>query len=405
VKRDWRLLWTASTVTSLGDGVFVAVLPLLAATLTTDPRLIAGVTAWGTLPWLVAALPAGAIVDRSDGRRALMVVQCCQGLLVGVLAVVSMIGAGSMAVLYCVAFGLGSAETFAKVTVQKLIPAVTPPHLLEAANGRQNAAMFAMKLFLGPPIGALLFSFSAALPLWLDVAAFAVSVALVARLTVRTVACGRSSAAVWAGARWLAGHRLLRTLTMLTAVANLANFMTVSTLVLFARQRLGLDEVGYGVLLSAMGVGGVLGSLASGRLIGRFGGRAVVTTTIFTTPVAMLGVAFLATGLPAMAALTTVTSAGASLWNVASTSLRQRTVPGGLIGRVSSAGLMVSWGMQPIGAVLGGLVAVSPLGIAGPWLVAGALRLLAAVLATPVLRDWPAAPPPVEVELEDVRKP
>ncbi|GIJ58551.1 MFS transporter [Virgisporangium aurantiacum] len=391
MKRDWRLLWTASTVTSLGDGVFVAVLPLLAATLTTDPRLIAGVTAWGTLPWLLAALPAGAIVDRSDGRRALVVVQCCQALLVGALAVVSMMDAGTMAVLYGVAFALGTAETFAKVTVQKLIPAVTPSDRLETANGQQNAAMFAMKLFLGPPIGALLFSFSAALPLWLDVAAFAVSVTLVARLTVRTVASGRSPAGgVWAGARWLAGHRVLRTLTMLTAVANLANFMTVSTLVLFARQRLGLDEVGYGVLLSAMGVGGVLGSLVSGRLIGRFGGRAVVTTTIFTTPVAMLGVASLATDLPTMAALTTVTSAGASLWNVASTSLRQRTVPSGLIGRVSSAGLMVSWGMQPIGAVLGGLVAVSPLGIAGPWMVAGALRLLAAVLATPVLRDWPA---------------
>ncbi|GAA0950528.1 hypothetical protein GCM10009558_066750 [Virgisporangium aurantiacum] len=275
--------------------------------------------------------------------------------------------------------------------MQKLIPAVTPSDRLETANGQQNAAMFAMKLFLGPPIGALLFSFSAALPLWLDVAAFAVSVTLVARLTVRTVASGRSPAGgVGAGARWLAGHRVLRTLTMLTAVANLANFMTVSTLVLFARQRLGLDEVGYGVLLSAMGVGGVLGSLVSGRLIGRFGGRAVVTTTIFTTRVAMLGVASLATDLPTMAALTTVTSAGASLWNVASTSLRQRTVPSGLIGRVSSAGLMVSWGMQPIGAVLGGLVAVSPLGIAGPWMVAGALRLLAAVLATPVLRDWPA---------------
>lgn len=90
-----------------------------------------------------------------------------------------------------------------------------------------------------------------------------------------------------------------------------------------------------------------------------------------------------------MAALATVTSCGASLWNVASASLRQRSVPGGLIGRVSSVGLMVSWGALPIGAVLGGLIAASPAGIAAPWIVAGVLRLAAATLALPALRAWP----------------
>jgi MFS family permease len=389
------LLWTGSTISSLGDGVFVAVLPLLAVTMTSDPRLIAGVTAWGTLPWLLAALPAGAIMDRADGRPALILVQSCQALLVGTLAAASMLGARSMAALYAVAFALGTAETFAKVAVQKLIPAVVAPDRLEAANGQQNASMFTVQLFLGPPIGALLFSISAALPLWVDAATFAISVALMARLKVRTaqaVGSGWSPGAdILAGVRWLARHRLLRTLTLLAGVANLANFMTVSTLVLFARQRLGLDEIGYGILLSAMAVGGVLGSLVSGRVIGRFGGRAVATATIFTTPAAMLGVAFLATDLPTMAALSTVTSCGASLWNVASASLRQRTVPSGLIGRVSSVGLMVAWGAQPIGAVLGGVIAASPLGIVGPWIVAGALRLLAATLAFPALRAWPEA--------------
>ncbi|MFC7545876.1 MFS transporter [Plantactinospora sp. GCM10030261] len=395
MNRDWRLLWTASTVSGLGDGVFVAVLPLLAATMTSDPRLIAGITAWGTLPWLLTALPAGAIADRVDGRRSLIIVEVCQALLVGTLAVVSMAGAGTMAVLYAVAFALGTAETFAKVAVQKLVPAVVPPRRLEVANGQQNASLFTVKLFLGPPIGALLFSVSAALPLWLDAATFAVSVALVTRLRVRT---RQVSGTRWSpigdireGVRWLARHRLLRTLTLLAGVANLANFMTVSTLVLFARDRLGLDEAGYGVLLGAMAVGGVLGSLVSGRIIARFGGRAVATATIFATPTAMLGVAFLAVDLVSMAALSTVSSCGASLWNVASASVRQRTVPSGLVGRVSSVGLMVSWGAQPVGALLGGLIAASSLGLAAPWIIAGALRLLAAVAALPALRTWPKA--------------
>src|SRR4051812_28126569 len=95
--RDWRLLWTASVISTLGDGAFLAVLPLLALTMTTDPRLIAGVTAWGTLPWLLASLPAGAVVDRCDARRSMVLAQGAQALLVTLLAAVTMLNAGHIA--------------------------------------------------------------------------------------------------------------------------------------------------------------------------------------------------------------------------------------------------------------------------------------------------------------------
>lgn len=387
------MLWTASTISTLGDGAFLAVLPLLAASITTDPRLIAGVTAWGTLPWLLASLPAGALVDRTDARRSMLTVQGAQAVLVAILATLTMMHAAQMAVIYAIAFALGVAETVAKVASQKLIPAVVPSELLEKANGRQNASLFTAKEFLGPPIGALLFSFAAALPLWVDVASFAISAALVARLAVRTrptVRNGRSMRAdIAEGVRWLSRHRLLRTLTLLSGAANLANYIALSTLVLFARDRLGLSDVGYGILVGLMAVGGIAGSLLSQRIVKRFGGRAVATTTIFATPIALLCIAFLARDLASMAALATVTSFGASLWNVAASSLRQRTVPSELIGRVSSAGMLVSWGVQPIGAVLGGLIAASPLGLVGPWIVAGLIRLIAALSALRALREWP----------------
>lgn len=170
-------------------------------------------------------------------------------------------------------------------------------------------------------------------------------------------------------------------------MANLANYLAMATLVLFAQQRLGLDELGYGTLVALMAVGGVAGSLLSQRIVARFGGRRVVTATIFATPCAMLGIGLLAHNLPTMAALATVSSFGASLWNVAAGSLRQRTVPSELLGRVSSAGLLVSWGAQPLGAVLGGLAAGS-LGLAAPWFIAGAIRLVAAIVALPALREW-----------------
>ncbi len=388
----WRSLWIAAAVSTIGDGAFLAALPLLAAGLTSDPRLIAGVTAWGTLPWLLAALPAGALADRYDARRTLVAVQLVQGLLVAGLAALTMVHAGRLAALYAVAFAVGLAETLAKVCGQKLVPAVVPAAQLERANGTYNAVLFASKEVLGPPLGALLLSLATPLPFWVDTVTFVASAALVARLRLaRRAPADRTRTALYrdiaAGLRWLSGHRLLRTLPILAGVANLANYLALATLVLFARQRLGLDARGYGVLIGLMAVGGVAGSLVASRAVARFGGRRLAVVTLFTTPLAMLAIGLVARDLATMAVLTTVTSAGASLWNVAAMSLRQRSVPAELLGRVSSIGLLVSWGAQPVGAVLGGLVA-GWLGLAAPWLIGGALRLTAAVAALPALREW-----------------
>jgi predicted MFS family arabinose efflux permease len=164
--------------------------------------------------------------------------------------------------------------------------------------------------------------------------------------------------------------------------------MALSTLVLFATQRLHLGPTGYGVLLGAMASGGVLGSLLSRVTIERFGGRAVVTATILLTPTAQLAIAAAGRDPITVAALAAVCTACASLWNVATMSLRQRLVPAELRGRVATAGLALAWGAQPVGAMLGGLVA-GAFGLVAPWLVAGLLRLATALAALPALRRWP----------------
>lgn len=374
----------------LGDGAFLAALPLLATTMTGDPRLIAGVTVCGTLPWLLAALPLGAFADRRDARRTMALAQTAQAALVALLAVAVAAQAGDLALLYAVAFAVGLAETLAHLGFQKLVPAVVPADGLEAANGRHNAALFATKQFLGPPLGALLFTVATALPFWIDALTFAVSALLVWRIRAATPPAPRTSlrAGIAEGVRWLAGHRLLRTLSLLSGVANLANFLAMATFVLFAQQVLGVGEIGYGVLLGLMAVGGITGGLLAPRITARLGGRRAVTVTLFATPLAMLAVGLLARDAATMAVLAFVTSFGASLWNVAAGSLRQRAVPAALLGRVSSVGLMVTWGAQPLGAYLGGLTATW-WGLLAPWIAAALLRLAAAAAALPVLRAWP----------------
>jgi MFS family permease len=387
--RDWRLLLTGGTISMLGDGMFVAALPLLAATVTSDPRLVAGTTAAGTLPWLIASLPAGALADRRDARHSIARTQWIQAGLVAVLAVVASVHAGRLFALYGIAFGLGVAETFVRASAQKLVPAVVPSAELERANGHQNATIFAAREFLGPPLGGLLFALATPLPFWIDTATFVASALMFTRIRARTATTARRHlrTEIGEGLRWLMGNRLIRTLSGLAGVGNLCNYLAMSTFVLFARDRLGLGNAGYGVLVGAMAIGGVAGALLSRRLVLRFGGRRIATATIFTTPSAMIAIGLVGHDAVTVGALATITSFGASVWNVSVASLRQRTVPPELFGRVSSAGSLVSWGTQPIGAILGGLLAAW-LGLAAPWIVGGVVRLSAACLALPALRGW-----------------
>ena len=393
ISRDWHVLFTASAVSVLGDGAFVAALPLLAAGYTRDPRLISGLTVAGTLPWLVFSLQAGAIADRSESRLLSIRAQGWQlacVLAVGVLALNRGAGWG-LGALYVLAFALGMAAALAKSASQPLMTSVVPRERLMAANGQLYTAQSVAKDFAGPALGAALFALTPTLPFWADAVTFAVSMFLIARLPrtgapavpADAAATERRSlrAEVKEGLSWLAHHRLLRTTTMLSAAANFGSTMGAATLVLYVGTR------HYGVLLSIAAIGGVIGGLISRATVARLGGRGVARLCSSVTPLAVVGIGVFGPNLFVVAALLGVGSMSASLWNVAVVSQRQRLVPPHLLGRVSSAGIMVMWGMQPLGALTGGLLAAW-FGLAAPWIVGGGLRIVASVLAIRPLREW-----------------
>ena len=389
--RDWHVLFTASAVSVLGDGAFVAALPLLAAGYTRDPRLISGLTVAGTLPWLVFSLQAGAIADRSETRRLSIRAQGWQlmcVLAVGLLAMDRGAGWG-LAALYVLAFAVGMAAALAKSASQPLLTSVVPRERLISANGQLYTAQSVAKDFVGPALGAALFALTPTLPFWADAVTFAVSMVLIARLprtgaprVVATGAMRRSLRAdVGEGLTWLAHHRLLRTTTMLSAAANFGSTMGAATLVLYV----GTHR--YGVLLSIAAIGGIVGGLTSRAVVARLGGRVVVRLCSSVTPLAGIGIGVFGPNLFVVGLLLGIGSLSASLWNVAVVTQRQRLVPPHLLGRVSSAGIMVTWGAQPLGALSGGLIAAW-FGLAAPWVIGGALRMVASVLAIRPLREW-----------------
>jgi len=401
---NWRRLWVADAISSLGDGAYAAAVPLLAVYFTHSPAQVAGVATAASLPWLLCSLHAGALADRYDRRRLMSIAQIVQALAVSIAAVTAMVPGGRIWMLYLTSFALGAAETVFANSAQSMLPAVVGPAQLEAANGRQYATETVTQQFIGPPLGSLLFAAALpatrSLPFWLDAVTFALSAFLIARIYLPRPAGAADPAAALAGPRparrpmrhdiaeglrWLAGHRLLRTLAILLAVTNMAGQIANSTFVLFATERLHVGARGYGVLLAASAIGGVAGGLASRRIVAHLGTRRsiILGAAIGAASAGVVGA--LARDVYVMVACMAASAFSATVWNVATVSMRQRIIPDRIRGRVNSVYRLAGWGSMPVGAAIGGAIATT-FGLRAPWFVAAALRIGVVTVAALALR-------------------
>jgi MFS family permease len=379
-------LWWASAVDNVGDGVFAAAVPLLAVRMTRSPVLVSAVSAATFLPWLLFSLPAGAMVDRYDRTRLMVRSQLAQAAVVAVTALLVALGGMSLDLLVVMAFALGGCEVVFGNAAQAMLPQVVPAGLLHRANGYLNSVTYIGQQFVGPPMGSVLFVVAAAAPFGLNAASFVGSAALIATLprTVRPeVERPPMRTEIRDGLRWLAGHRLLRTLALLLGVNLFCFAMGTSTLVLLATRTLHVDTSGYGVLLAAAAVGGTIGGVVNARLLAWLGTLPALLASLTTTVLVFEAIG-VAPDVGVLAALLAVSGFATTIWNVTAVSLRQQQVPDNLRGRVNSVYRMIGRGLMPLGALAGGLVA-GTLGLRAPFPVAGAIRAVALLAALPIL--------------------
>ena len=180
--RNFRALWTANSVSTLGDGMVGAAAPLLVASVSDDPVLIGLAVFVQQLPWLLFSLVSGVVIDRLDKQRLIVAVDALRGALTAVLALAVWSGHASIPVIYGIAFVLGTGETLAENAASTLVPAVVASDLLPQANSRLHGSYFVLNKLAGRPVGASLFVLAAALPFGLDATSFFVSAALVASM-------------------------------------------------------------------------------------------------------------------------------------------------------------------------------------------------------------------------------
>ncbi|MEV2238078.1 MFS transporter [Micromonospora sp. NPDC049891] len=385
--RPFWTFWSAAALANLGDGIRVAAFPLLAAALTDDPLAVGAVAAAQFLPWLVSGLLAGALADRRGARTLLAAADTGRVVVLAALATSVALGWATIALVVAAAFLLGVGETIRDTAAQTAVPRLVPDAQLEKANGRLVAGEIVGNEFVGPPVGALLFVVGAAIPFAVNGATLALAVMLVLSLPLTlahrpTTDTGHAPPAadgdgVLAGLRWLVRQPMLRTLVLVTAAVAAADTAWFAIFVLYARDALGLGAFGFGLLLATGAAGGLIGSFAADRLVARFHHRSVLTWSMAVT--AGVPVLLAVVGHRAVAVVVVVTTSAAfAVLNVAALSVRQRLVPGGLLGRVVAASRLVTYSCTALGALAGGALAARA-GIEAPFVFSGIVAVAATV--------------------------
>ena len=358
---DFRWIWASSTVGNLGDGVLLAAGPLLVASITFEPFAVAMAFFAQRLPWLLFGLFAGAIVDRIDRRMLVVIVDIFRASVLGLLALSIAFDQDSLLVIYVAMFLLGTSETIADNAGGALVAAAVPRASLGPANARLYGSAIITNQLAGPPLGAFTFGVAAVYPFGFNAACFLVAAALIARVGVPKQEIRRTATAsvrqdVMEGLRWLWHNQAVRTLAIMITAFNITFGAAFSLWVLYTFERLGLDDFGFGLLMACSAVGGLLGSALFSRLERRFSYAFLLRAGLIVETFTHLVLA-LTTSPYVAAVVMTMFGAHAIVWGTTSTTVRQKSVPSELLGRVTSVYLIGGVGALALGSLLGGVIA------------------------------------------------
>jgi MFS family permease len=358
----FRSLCYSSWLANLGDGIALAAGPLLVASQTHDPFLVALAGLLQRLPFLLLGLYAGVLADRLNRQAIIVIGDLLRGIVLVALSAMIFTGQVNIAVVLVVMFLLGLAETFVDTTSSTLLPMLVADKAdYGVANSRLMGGFLTANQLVGPPLGAFLF----AAGMWLPFVAQAVLVGLGARIIagIAMPAVLRSEEErttvrrdVRAGLAWVWHHKNVRTLALTIFVFNVTWAAPWAVLVLYATRHLDMGEIGFGLLTTAAAVGGLIGTASYG-----FIERHVPLATVMRTCLLLEVFMHLALALNTHAWLALVILFGfgiyAFIWGTVSHSVRQRAVPAEFQGRVSSVNMLAVVGGMVIGGFLGGVIA------------------------------------------------
>jgi MFS family permease len=369
--RDFRWLLASSWTSNLGDGIALAAAPLLIASLTSSPILVAAGAMMQFLPWLLFGLLAGAVADHHDRRRLVMLANGLRAVIVLVLVGFLVSGYATVWLVLVVSFLYGTAEVFADSAGSTLLPMIVSPADLGVGNARMQAGYLVANQLAGPPLGAFLFALGSFWPFLLQALCVSLAVLLISRIARTPVpqhpSAGSASKAhaIREGLAWLRANPPVRTLIVIILVFNVTWAAPWGVLVLYSTEYLGMGPVGYGALTTASAVGGMIAIFSFGWLE-----KHVSFSTLMRVCLSLEVLMHLAFALTTTAWVAFALMFGfglyAFVWGTISTTVRQRLVPMELQGRIASVNMVGVFGGLVIGQFIGGVLAQA-WGLTAPW--------------------------------------
>jgi len=373
----WRL-WSATSISNLGDGIASVAYPWLASATTRSPFLIALITLAQRLPWLIFTLPAGVITDRYDRKKILVLMDFCRGALtlivvLGVVVNKSHLPAlkdvvslkethyGLYWILVLTALIFGMMDVLHNNTAQTILPSLVNSEHLEKANGRMGTAEALFGSFIGPPLGSLLLGFALAAPFIFDATSFFICAGLMGAIS----GSFRSDKPISErqnfkvemkeGVSWLWRNKFLRDLAIILGCFNLYSSIPNAIQIFYAQEVLHTSVFIFAILGTAGAVGGILGGMLGPKVAKRLGDGKSLALALAGIPIATLILGLTSSWQIAWIVFAAETFCS-MLWNLITVSLRQSIIPGDLMGRVNSVYRMFAWGTIPIATLLGGAI-------------------------------------------------
>jgi len=395
--RDYNLLWAGQMVSSVGTQASTLAFPLLLLALTGSPAQAGLASALRAVPYVIFSLPAGALVDRWDRKRVMLVCDALRAIALGSIPVALALGRLTTLQSYAVALVEGSLFVFFNVAEVASLPRIVSTDQLQAATA-QNQATDSLSTLIGPPFGGFLFGVAQALPFAADAISYTASVISLffMRATFQhehATARRHLHVEITEGMRWLWRQPLIRYMVFVSATSNVVFNGTLLIALVIAQRTLHASAFMIGLLFAIGGIGGAIGSAAAVPLQRRFRFGQIIIACVWVwalaTPLLAVASTLWALGLIFMANYFT-----GPLYNVTQFSYRLTLIPDELQGRVNSAVRLFSYGGQPLGYALAGVLsqAVGPFASILLFSIPATLMAILTTVNRHVREARPAAP-------------
>lgn len=381
--RDYMLLWSGQLVSNTGTQVSELAFPLLILALTHSPAQAGIAGALRALPYLILSLPAGALIDRWDRKRVMIVCDTGRALALASIPIALLLDRLTIAQIFLVTTIEGALFVFFNIAEAACLPRVVPKVQLPAATA-QNMATDSIMVLVGPSIGGVLYALGTMFPFLIDAITYAASVISLFFIKTdfqekRVVARRKLWIEIREGLRWLWHQPLIRFMAILTGGNNLFTIGYILIIIVLA-QHMHASSVLIGLTLAIAGVGGLFGAIVAPFIQKRFSFGLAISGTSWIFALS-LPLYIIAPNILALGLISVISFMAGTIYNVVQFSYRSALIPDKLQGRVNSVFRLIAFGGQPLGLALTGFL-IQGVGIVQTILLCSLGLVLLAIMAT-----------------------